>query len=73
MLAMDENSTAKARWARGKAASLYQQARELEQDRGGDWRARARRKAGAARLRSEATRYDRIASRFEPFDDDQAA
>jgi len=63
----------KARWARSKAADLLRQARELDQDRSGDWRARARRRQGADRIRAEAMRFERIADRLDPEWDDQAA
>lgn len=63
----------KARWARARAALLWQQADPLDMDRGGDWRARAQRSRGAARLRAEAARFDMIASRLEPALEDQAA
>jgi len=63
----------KARWARAKAASLWQQADALDLKRGGDWRDRARRWRVADQLRAEAARFDGIANRLQPMDDDQAA
>ncbi|WP_367346432.1 hypothetical protein [Stenotrophomonas bentonitica] len=63
----------KARWARARAASLWQQADALDIDRSGDWRARAQRSKGAARLRTEAARFDRIANRLNACRDDEAA
>lgn len=63
----------KARWARARAASLWQQADALDIDRSGDWRARAQRRRGAARLRADASRFDRMASRLEATLEDQAA
>lgn len=70
---MDQKSIGKARWARARAASLWQQADDLDSIRGGDWRARASRRRGADRLRAEAARFDGIANRLQPFDDEQAA
>lgn len=70
---MTKADIGKARWARARAASLWQQADALEMDRGGDWRSRAQRSRGAARLRAEAARFDRLASRLEPALEDQAA
>jgi len=63
----------KARWARARAASLWQQADALEIDRSGDWRARAQRSGGAARLRAEAARFDRMANRLDPLTFDEVA
>ncbi len=70
---MDQNIIGKARWARASAASLWQQADDLDSIRSGDWRARASRRRGADRLRIEAARFDGIANRLQPLDDDQAA
>jgi len=70
---MDQTSIGKARWARAKAVSLWQQADELDKDQGGDWRARATRRRGADRLRSEAVRFDRIADRLAPWEGEEAA
>ncbi|OWQ54776.1 hypothetical protein CEE60_07195 [Stenotrophomonas maltophilia] len=70
---MDQKSMGKARWARARAASLWQQADDLDRNHSGDWRARASRRRGAARLRAEASRFDGIANRLQPWDDDQAA
>jgi hypothetical protein len=70
---MDQKSIGKARWARARAASLWQQADDLDSIRSGDWRARASRRRGADRLRVEAARFDGIANRLQPLDDDQAA
>lgn len=61
---MTREHAGKARWARGKAEDLHRQARELEQDRSGDWQAMARRRLGAARLRREADRFDSMAARW---------
>jgi len=70
---MDQKSIAKARWARAKAASLWQQADALDLERGGDWRDRARRRRVADQLRTEAARLDCLARRFDPMSDDEAA
>lgn len=70
---MTKATEGKARWARAKAVSLWQQADALDLERGGDWRARATRRRGADRLRAEAARFDGIADRLQAFDDDQAA
>ncbi|MGL4692337.1 MAG: hypothetical protein ACRCWE_09460 [Stenotrophomonas maltophilia] len=70
---MDQKSMGKARWARARASSLWQQADDLNRNHSGDWRARATRGCGADRLRVEAARFDGIANRLEPFDEDQAA
>ncbi|MGY8563290.1 hypothetical protein L0938_07720 [Paracidovorax citrulli] len=70
---MTKADIGKARWARARAASLWQQADALDLDRNGDWRARAQRGRGAARLRAEAARFDRIANRYEALQEDQAA
>ncbi|WP_141056959.1 hypothetical protein [Stenotrophomonas rhizophila] len=70
---MTKADIGKARWARARAASLWQQADALDLQRGGDWRARASRRAAADRLRTEAARFDRIANRLQPVDDAQAA
>lgn len=61
---MDQKSIGKARWARAKAASLWQQADDLDRNHGADWRAKATRRRGADRLRAEAVRFDRIANRL---------
>lgn len=63
----------KARWARARAASLWQQADNLDRNHSGDWRARATRRRGADLLRAEASRFDGIVNRLRPLDDDQAA
>jgi len=70
---MTKADIGKARWARARAASLWQQADALDIDRSGDWRARAQRSMGAARLRAEAARFDRIANRYDALQEDQAA
>jgi hypothetical protein len=62
---MDQKSMGKARWARARAASLWQQADALDLDRSGDWRDRAQRSRGAERLRAEAANFGRIANRLE--------
>jgi hypothetical protein len=70
---MDQKSIGRTRWARARAASLWQQADDLDSNHSGDWRARATRRRGADRLRAEAARFDGIANRLHPFEDDQAA
>ena len=70
---MDQKSIGKARSARARAASLWQQADDLDSMRSGDWRARASRRRGADRLRVEAARFDGIANRLQALHDDQAA
>lgn len=70
---MTKEDIGKARWARARAASLWQQADALDMDCSGDWRARAQRSRGASRLRVEAARFDSIASRLELEQEDQAA
>jgi len=70
---MDQKSIGKARWARARAASLWQQADDLDRNHSGDWRARARRRRAADKLRTEAARFDSIARRFDPSSDDEAA
>lgn len=70
---MDQKSIGKARWARARAASLWQQADDLDGIRSGDWRAKATRRRGADRLRAEAARFDGIANRLDPWWDDLAA
>jgi len=70
---MTKADIGKARWARARAASLWQQADALDLQRGGDWRARASRRTTADRLRTEAARFDAIANRLQPVDDAQAA
>ncbi|MDX5515828.1 hypothetical protein [Stenotrophomonas sp. RG-453] len=70
---MTKATDGKARWARAKAASLWQQADALDLERGGDWRARATGRRGADRLRAEAARFEGIANRLQPLDDDWAA
>jgi hypothetical protein len=70
---MDQKSIGKARWARARAALLWQQADDLDSIRSGDWRARATRRRGANRLRAEAARFDGIANRLQPLEDDEAA
>ncbi len=67
MAGMNKSSIGKARWARDKADDLHRQARELEQDRSGDWRAKARRLRGADRLRYEAGRFESMAVRWSSF------
>ena len=62
---MTKADIGKARLVRAWAASLWQQPDALDLDRSGDWRARAQRGRGVARLRAEAARFDRMASRFE--------
>ncbi|OEZ02336.1 hypothetical protein BIY45_02070 [Stenotrophomonas sp. BIIR7] len=70
---MTKADIGKARWARARAASLWQQADALDLDRSGDWRAWAQRNRGAARLRAEAARFESIASRLDPCAFDEAA
>ncbi|WP_421680529.1 hypothetical protein [Stenotrophomonas bentonitica] len=70
---MDQKSIGKARWARARAASLWQQADDLDSNHSGDWRARAARSRGADRLPAEAARFDGIANRLQPIEDVQAA
>jgi hypothetical protein len=70
---MDQKSIGKARCARARAASLWQQADDLDRNHSGDWRARATRRRGAGRLRAEAARFEGIANRLHRFDDDEAA
>jgi len=70
---MTKADIGKARWARARAASLWQQADALDIDRSGDWRARAQRSRSADRLRAEAARFDRIARRLDTGLEDQAA
>ena len=70
---MDKANIGKARWARGRAEDMRRQARELDRQRDGDWRARARRQRGVAALLKEAMRFKRLASRFGPEEGDQAA
>jgi len=70
---MTKATDSKARWARAKAASLWQQADALDLERGGGWRVRATRRRGADRLRAEAARFDGIARRFDPMSEDEAA
>jgi len=70
---MDQKSIGKARWARARAASLWQQADDLDMNHSGDWRARATRRRGADRLRTETAKFDGIAARLLPVDDEQVA
>lgn len=70
---MTKATDGKARWARAKAISLWQQTDDLDSIRSGDWRARASGRRGADRLRVEAARFDGIANRLQPLGDDQAA
>ena len=67
---MDQKSMGKARWARARAASLWQQADDLDRNHSGDWRARAQRGRGAARLRKDAARFEGIANRLDPLWED---
>lgn len=55
----------KAAWAAARAGELEQQAMDLAAMRGGDWRSRQVRRNSAARLRSEAGRFRRMAARYE--------
>ena len=73
MAAMTKTNAGKARWARTKAAGLWQQATELDRDRTGSWKNRAGRRRAADRLRTEAARFESIARRLDPSLDDQAA
>lgn len=73
MTAMTKTNAGKARWARTKAAGLWQQATELDRDRTGSWEDRARRRRAADRLRTEAARFENIARRVCPALDDEAA
>lgn len=70
---MDQKIIGKARWARARAASLWQQADDLERNHSGDWRARATRRRGADRLRAEAALFDGIAARLATEDVEHAA
>jgi len=70
---MTKADSGKARWARARAASLWQQADALDMNHSGDWRSRATCRRGAERLRAEAARFDRIATRLNPRPDDEAA
>jgi len=70
---MTKAEIGKARWARARAASLWQHADALDVQRGGDWRARARRSRGAVRLRAEAARFDSLANHLDPWTEDPAA
>jgi len=63
---MTKANEGKARWARAKAAGLMQQARQLDQVQGGDWRARARRRRAVDGLRQEAMRFERLAMTYYP-------
>lgn len=67
-LVLMDKSNGRARETRSRATSLWQQADALDKERGGDWRARARRRRGAASLRAEAGRLERIANRIDPPD-----
>lgn len=69
----DESRHRKGALGARTAASLWLQADALDLQRGGDWRARASRRAAADRLRTEAARFDGIANRLQPVDDAQAA
>lgn len=73
MATMTTANIGKARWARTKAAGLWQQATELDRDRTGNWEDRAGRRRAADRLRTEAARFESIARRLDPTIDDQAA
>jgi len=55
----------KARWARGKAAGLWDRVNALDAITGGDWRARLRRRRAVGRLIEEAGRYERILAKLE--------
>lgn len=70
---MTKADMGKARWARAQAASLWRQADELDGNLDGDWRARAGRRRGADHLRAEAAKFDRLANRLQPLDEEQAA
>jgi len=69
---MDQKSIGKARWARARAASLWQQADDLDRNHSGDWRARATRRRGADRLRVEVARFEGIANRLYIYDEEVA-
>lgn len=56
----------RAQWARRKADDLLVQAAELDKDRTGDWRARARRSRGSEALREQARRLEQLANRLDP-------
>jgi len=73
MAVMTKTDLSKARWARTKAAGLWQQATELDRDRTGSWDDRAGRRRAADRLRTEAARLESIARRLDPALDDEAA
>jgi len=53
------------RWAARRAAELEQQAVSIDGIRDGNWRAWQRRRAAAARLRSQAAKFRGIAGRHE--------
>lgn len=73
MAAMTKTNAGKARWARSRAASLWQQATELDLDRTGSWEDRARRRRAADRLRTEAARFEFIGRRLAPGPEGEAA
>ena len=56
----------KAQWARARAASLWEQARQVDASVRGDWRSRQRARAGADRLRREAAKFEAMAARWAP-------
>ncbi len=51
-----------------EAAALLQQAADLELDNSGSWRARARRRQSAQRLRAAASSHQRAAGRLVGLD-----
>jgi len=62
---MGQTLEEKARWARRKAAGLWDRVNALDATTGGDWQAQARRRCAAGRLVQEATRYERMAAGWE--------
>lgn len=63
----------KARWAARRAEALERQAREVEADRSGDWKAYKQRQHAGMRLRLEASRFRAMAMRWDPPAQDWAA
>jgi len=60
--AMGKTVEEKVRWARAKAAGLWDRVSALDAINCGDWQARARRQRAASRLVKEAARYERLAT-----------
>lgn len=71
---MIQHPVAMANWRKdrasleAKAAAQLQQAIDLELDVTGSWRARARRRQSAQRLRATASNHQRMASRLARLD-----